>query len=210
MVINWYTCTALFTGAAYNRSTKSSSSSGKWSNISTQHMELVVQKLLSQQNRPSTVKNYMNIWRQFNNFVLSLDVRPKSWEARTTLFVAYMIENGRQSSSVKSYVSAIKKMLVTDGYKWQDSEVLLTSLTHACGIINDRVKHRLPIGCGFLEMILFEVEWRFGDNQHYLNALYKAVFIIHYYGMMRIGEVTKGPHVLKARDVHMALKTSYC
>ena len=54
----------------------------------------------------------MNIWRQFNNFVISLDVKPDSWEARTTLYIAYLIDNGKQSASVKSYVSAIKKLLV--------------------------------------------------------------------------------------------------
>ena len=101
----------------------SSKSDYSCSTISTAHMEAVVQRLLGQQNRPSTVKTYMNIWRQFNKFVISLDIPPKSWEARTTLFIAHLIEQGKQSASVKSYVSAIKKMVVTDGYKWQDNEV---------------------------------------------------------------------------------------
>ena len=108
-----------------------SSSSGRLSVISTRHMELVVQKLLGQQTRQSTIRNYLNIWRQFNNFVMSLDVKPKFWEARTTLYIAYLIENGRQSSSIRSYVSAIKKLLVMDGYKWQDYEVLLTVWLYA-------------------------------------------------------------------------------
>ena len=168
-------------------------------------MEHLVQKLLNQQIRKSTIKTYMNIWRQFNNFVISLDVKPDSWEARTTLYIAYLIDNGKQSASVKSYVSAIKKLLVLDGYKWQDNEVLLNSLTRACRMINDRVHHRLPIYCSFLEMILFEVERVYSlQSQLYLEYLYKAMFIICYYGMMRIGEVTESPHVLKARNVHMA------
>ena len=85
------------------------------SRISTRDMELVVQKLLCTQNRKSTVKTYMNIWHQFNNFILSLDVIPKSWEQRTTLYIGHLIACGKQSSSIKSYVSAIKKMLITDG-----------------------------------------------------------------------------------------------
>ena len=72
-------------------------------------------------------------------------------------------------------------------------------------MINDRVHHRLPIYCSFLEMILFEVERVYSlQSQLYLEYLYKAMFIICYYGMMRIGEVTESPHVLKARNVHMA------
>ena len=147
----------------------------------------------------------MNIWRQFNNFVISLDVKPKFWEARTTLYIAYMIDNGKQSASIKSYVSAIKKLLIIDGYKWQDSEVLLTSLTRACRLVNDRVQHRFPIHCGFLEMILFEVERTYAaQSQWYVECMYKALFLICYYGMMRIGEITDSPHVLKARNVHIA------
>ena len=102
----------------------SSQSSKIPSTISTHHMEMVVQRPLSQQNRKSTVKTYLNIWRQFNNFVISLDVKPKSWKARTTLYVAYLIDKGRQSASIKSYVSAIKKLLILDGYKWKDSKVI--------------------------------------------------------------------------------------
>ena len=147
----------------------------------------------------------MNIWRQFNNFVISLDVRPDSWEARTTLYIAHLIDQGKQSASIKSYVSAIKKLLIIDGYKWQDNEVLLTSLTRACRLINDKVHHRLPIYCSFLEMLLFEVERSFGPkSQYYLEILYKSIFLLSYYGMMRVGEVTDSPHVLKAKNVHVA------
>ena len=168
-------------------------------------MEQLVQKLLNQQNRSSTVKTYLNIWRQFNNFVISLDVAPPSWEARTTLYIAYLIDNGRQSASIETYVSAIKKLLVIDGYKWKDEEVLLNSLTKACRLHNDRVKTRLPIQCGFLEMILFEVGRYFSERtQVYLECLYKAMFILSYYGMMRIGEVTMSPHAARARNVHLA------
>ena len=53
-------------------------------------------------------------------------------------------------------------------------------------------------------MILFELERKFRiNNQVYLEILYKAIFILSYYGMMRIGEVTLSPHVLKACNVHM-------
>ena len=66
-------------------------------------------------------------------------------------------------------------------------------------------KTRLPICCGYLEMLLFEVERYFsGRSQYYLECLYKAVFILSYYGMMRVGEVTYSPHILKAKNVHMA------
>ena len=54
-------------------------------------------------------------------------------------------------------------------------------------------------------MILFELERHFvSQSQYYLEWLYKAIFIISYYGMMRVGEITLSPHVFKAKHVHLA------
>ena len=106
-----------------------------------------------------------------------------------------------QSSTVKSYVSAIKKMLVNDGYLWDDNKVLLGALTKACKIINDKVHTRLPIQCSLLEMLLFELQRMYGE-QVYLQIMYKAIFSISYYGMMRVSEVTNSEHVMKACNIH--------
>ena len=175
------------------------------SRISTHSMENIVNKLMLKQHRNSTSKTYLNIWRQFNKFVISLDRKPTLWEDRATLFIGYLIDRGMQSSTVKSYISAIKKTLLLDGYKWNDNLVLVRSLAKACKIVNDTVCTRLPIQCGLLEMILFEIH-RFCSEmkQPYLCILYKTLFAICYYGMMRIGEVTKSNHILKAKDVHLA------
>ena len=109
-----------------------------------------------------------------------------------------------QSSTIKSYVSAIKKTLIMDGYDWDDKLVLVRSLARACKIINDKVRTHLPIHCNLLEMLLFETTRYFtAKNQWYLEVLYKAMFATCYYGMMRVSEVTASPHVLKAKDVHI-------
>ena len=181
-------------------------SSSNSSRISTRHIQLIIEKLVGQSQRTSTAKNYLGVWRQFNKFVISLDVKPNSWEDRVTLFIGYKINNGMKSNTVKSYVSAIKKMLVDDGYPWDDQKVLLGSLTKACRIINGKVCTRLPIKCNLLEMLLFEVHRLFEvKGQIYLQVMYKALFALSYYGMMRVSEVTTSDHVVKAKDVHSAL-----
>ena len=95
-------------------------------------------------------QTYMHIWRQFNAFVISLDKKPHVWEDRVSLYVGYLIDKGLQSATIKTYVSAIKRILTDDGYKWNSTHVLLTALTKACRIINDRVYTRLAIQCGLL------------------------------------------------------------
>ena len=87
---------------------------------------------------------------------------PKAWEDKTLLFLAHLIDKGSQSSTIKSYKSAIKAVLVNDGYDWKEEKILLTSLTKACRLINDQVKTKLPIGGHLLELLLFELERKFG------------------------------------------------
>ena len=126
---------------------------------------------------------------------------PQSWEQRTALFCAYLVDRGLKSTTLRSYVSAIKCILKDDKYKWVDGEVVLDSLIRACKLTNDIVKPRLP---RLLELILFEIG-RLFNQQPYLEILYKTVLAIGYYGLFRIGEMTvPGDHTIKASNVHVA------
>ena len=79
---------------------------------------------------------------------------------------------------------------------------MLDTLVRSCKLINDRVQPRLPIHAGFLEQILFEIE-RIDNNQYYLEIPYKTMLLFGYYGLLRIGEIAKGPHCIKAANVHV-------
>ena len=147
---------------------------------------------------------YHRVWNSFNKFLIRLN-KPDNWEDRVLLFSAYLIQNGNQSSTVKSYVSAIKSVLKDDGYTWNENAVILGSLTRACRVLNDIVTNRFPIRIGLLELILFEVERLWDGQQPYLEILYKAMLILGYYGLLRIGELTKSNHVLKAKDIHVGI-----
>ena len=173
------------------------SSSSRLSNsskISVEHINTVLEKLQNRQTRDSTTANHLSIWRHLNKFLISLDKKQNhlSWEEKTALFGAYLVDGGIQSSTLKSYFSAIKHILKQDGYPWDDSKVLLNSLVRGCRLENDRFKVRVPIHKNLLEMLLFEIERHFnGENanpQPYLEKLYKALFCLAYYGMLRVGE----------------------
>ena len=51
-------------------------SSSTDSRIYKNDMERIVADLLLKQHRSSTAKNYLSIWRQFNKFIISLDIKP--------------------------------------------------------------------------------------------------------------------------------------
>ena len=139
------------------------------------------------------------MWRKFNNFLICLDKKPPSWEERASLFGASLVDQGIQSSTLRSYMSAIKGILIDDGFQWDNTKLLLSTLIRGCKVVNDCVRTRLPIQKGLLEMILFEIQ-RIYRDQFYLEILYKTVLSLCYYGLFRIGELTSSQHTLKAQD----------
>ena len=121
-----------------------------------------------------------------------------------------MISEGKQSSSVRSYISAIKTTIVDDGYQWDDGKLMVRSMARACRVINDVVKTHLPVHRKLLELILFEVNRYFvkEKNQMYLSTAYSTIFALGYYGLMQVGELTKTDNsekTIKARDIHIAV-----
>ena len=166
-------------------------------------MESVLERLQANQHRSSTKRNYLSIWRQFNAFLICLDERPKDWEDHASLFCVYLAESGNKSSTIRSYISAIKHNLIVDKYKWDDNKVLVNAVSRVCKIANDVVIARFPIHIGYLEMLIFELERLYASSQPYLNIAYRALFLVAYYGLMRIGELTQSEHTVKAKDVHI-------
>ena len=176
------------------------------SKISTQNLRLILDKLKANQNRNSTSKNYYSIWKHLNKFLSRIDYIPEFWEDRVALFIAYLVNYRKvQSATVRSYISAIKTVLCTDGYPWSDDKIWFNALIKSCKLANDQIKIRFPIHLGLLETLLFEIERDESlSNQPYLTTMYKAIFLLSYYGLMRIGEVTEGDHVVKAKDILIA------
>ena len=168
-------------------------------------MQNIMDRLIANQNRSSTMKNYVAIWRSFNKFLIRLDSKPDSWEQRVSYFAAFLVEEKKvQSATLKSYISAIKHILRCDRYKWRDEEIWLNALVKSCKLVNDVIYTHFPIHFKLLEIILFEVGRILGGSQPFLECLYKAMFALSYYGLMRISEVTDGPHPIKAKDIHIA------
>ena len=166
-------------------------------------MQFLVDKLRHQCNRSSTRANYYSIWKKFNQFFIRLDSKPETWEEHLTLFVGFLIDNKKKSTTINSYISAIKSVLKEDGADINEDRILLNSLTKACRYKNDTVLTRLPIRKNLLHLMLDTIEYVHRSQQPFLITLYKAIFITAYYGMFRVGELTKSIHVVKARDVHI-------
>ena len=120
--------THLIIGKKKSRSSASSSSG----HISTVEMEVIVESLQNQSHRDSTQANYHGIWKAFNKFYIQLDRKPKLWDDRITLYVAYLIDTNHRSATIKSYVSAIRAVLKNLGVRLVKDNAVLASLLRAC------------------------------------------------------------------------------
>ena len=173
--------------------------------LSTSAIESIIQKLKSNQHRSSTQAIYHCVWKTFNQFYIKLDVKPDNWEDRLNLFVAYLVNCNKKSTTIKSYISAIKAVLAADDVILCENRVLLTAMTQACKLENDSVRTKLPIRRGLLTLLIKSVPKLYQTPQPYLVTLYQAMLITAYYGMFHIGELTQSSHVVKACDVHIGL-----
>ena len=176
------------------------------STLSTEVLQSFVDQLRLQKYRKSMQLSYFKVWQNFNEFFIKLDQKPDSWEQRLTLFVAFLINKNRKSNTIKSYISAIKALLLNIGVELNQDQVLLTALTRACKINNDRVATKIPIRKELLSLLISKLDKLYLDEnpQQYLATLYKALFCTAYYGLFRINELTKSQHVIRAIDVHIA------
>ena len=157
--------------------------------------------LLNNQHKESTRINYHKIWGYFNQFTLKPDRKMTSWEESTSLYCTYLINKGAQSATIKSYVSAIKTKLRTDGYHWNEETFMFNALTRACKIKNDVVQDRRPIRKNLLTCILYQTDETIQEK--YVKIMFLSAFQNAYYGMLRVSKYTAGPHAVKAKDVHI-------
>lgn len=155
----------------------------------------------------ATRLKYHDIWINFNKFLIKFDRMPATWEDRVYVYIAHLVDNRKQSSTIKTYLSAIRQILLSDGIELKEDKQLLSSMMKTSKMRNDKLFIRLPIKFNLLQLILKKVDSIYGDSgagQAYLATLLKAMFSTAYFGMFRLGELAKGPHQIKARNFHLA------
>ena len=162
----------------------------------------LVEKLKQGRFRGTTKRNYYSACKTFNQFIIRLDVKPNNWEDRIILFVSYMVQHERKSSTIKSYVLAIRAMLMNVGYELNEDKFLLNSMTHVGKLVNNRVHTCFPIKKAMLKTLVRGLMDLFND-QLYLLRLYAAMFMTAYYGLFRVSEISAGEHPILVKDVHI-------
>lgn len=172
--------------------------------ISLNMFRRIVERLSNADVCQDTKNMYHSVWCNFNRFLLCFDDLPTSWEEKLVLYASFLADIGTASATVASYMSALKYVLRHDGVDLSDSSCKLASIIRACKLHNDVVTVCMPIGFNLHNLILREIDQVYmSQGQPYLGALYCAITVMGYYGMMRISELV-GKHAILAEDVKIS------
>lgn len=149
---------------------------------------------------------YRRRWIAFNKFLQQFDYIPNTWEERLHIYAAHLIDNKKQSSTVRTYLTAIKQILKLADIDIREDKYLLTSLIKACKLKNDRLFIGMPIQRSLLKALISKTHqyYYLKKGQIYLATMLKAMFSMAYFGLMRVSEFTEGEHAVKAPDVCFA------
>lgn len=163
----------------------------------------IKQRILQMHLKESTKRSYHNTWVRMNRFISAFDRIPPTWEERMSIWATHLANHKKHSNTVSSYMSAIRHVLALDGIFVPKSTFELAMIIKACKLHNDVLYIRLPIQQKLLNRILQFVKEHYQHNlgQVYLAAWLRAAFVMGYYGLMRISEISKGPHAVKAQDI---------
>lgn len=156
--------------------------------------------------RAKTRRMYRSRWIAFNQFLQQFDVMPETWEDRLHIYAAHLVDNKKQSSTVRTYLTAIRQILRLADIEIQEDKYLLSSLIRACKIKNDLLYIRMPIQLPLLKALIRKTQEYYAEQkgQIYLATMLKAMFSMAYFGLMRVSEITSGSHPVKAPDVRYA------
>ena len=166
------------TRSSASNTTMFSSSTGS-SSISTAYFKEVLEQLKYQQHQPSTDITYHRVWTLFNQFYIQLDRKPEKWEDRLALFGVYLVKMKKQSPTIKSYLSAVKSVLLAAGVDLNPDWYKIIALIWAGRIRNDKLTVRPHIQKSLTHIILDKKQIHF-ENQYYLSTLYCAMISTGY------------------------------
>lgn len=125
---------------------------------------------------------------------------PDKWEEKMVLYATFLADNNYDEGTINSYMSAIRFQLQQDGEHLSEDKFLLESIIRSTRYKNKEKRQRLGISEHMLHKLLDQVDLQF-HSQPYLTALYKAMFVLAFYCLLRVSELTSGRHPILARNV---------
>ena len=160
-----------------------------------QRLECLAQDLINDSLAPSTKRVYATGQRRYLDFCKSYKLTTfPATEDNLCTFVAYLMEDGLQHSSIKGYLSSIRRLQIVKGLgdpfsaSWPLLEYTLRGIKLRQARHRDtRSKKRLPITPDILRKL--RESWE-RDSHNHDNIMLWAACCTCFFGFLRSGEVT--------------------
>jgi len=165
--------------------------------------------LISSSLSVDTASQYSKVWSDFRNFcTISLNEQFVVNAENIALYIAHLDLRKLQPSTIQSHLSAISFIArlnnIPDPTMSFSIEKMMKSL-HKNSPSKDT---RLPINQALLNKLLINL------NNHcdsaYECAMYRAIFSVAYYALLRAGECTFSKHVLLLSNIRRFMSGGRC
>ena len=103
-------------------------------------------------------------------------------------FIAYLFDNGRAGATITSYISAVAYFHKIQGYTDPTTSFLVRKLLVGARALARKGDERLPITTTVLNKLCDMIHLVIADS--YKCKLIKAMFLLAFHGLLRIGELT--------------------
>ena len=143
----------------------------------------------------STVLGYKRAWVLFANCMLQLNIAFKGLSSipleinQLLLFIGFMNLSGYAPTSIMTYISAIGYTHRIKGITDPTSSHPVQKLLAAVLRVNKKKDTRLPITLTILYRLISSLHHT--TSSLYLRALFRAMYTVSFFGLMRMGEVTR-------------------
>lgn len=151
--------------------------------------------LLNSSLANSTVLGYKRAWvlfdtcmKQMNISFLGFASLPLSISQIMT-FIGYLSLSGYAPASIMTYVSALGYIHKIKGVVDPTGSYMVQKLLAAILKVNNKQDSRLPITRNILFSLVSSL--RHTSTSSYFTALFRAMYTVSFFGLMRMGEVTR-------------------
>ena len=151
-------------------------------------------KLLFSAIAPSTKQGYTRAWQLFDEVMSVLDIPynginslPLSYQ-QIVAFISFMLAKRYAPTTVISYVSALSYAHKMSGLSDPCAVFAVQKVLASATKISPSVDHRLPITLSILSSLTNSLKST--TSNPYLRSLFKAMYIVSFFALMRVGEIT--------------------
>ena len=172
-----------------------SSTSGAKHSMDLQRLEFLARDLISESLAPSTQRTYMSSQKRYLDYCRKFELSPfPLTESHLCTFVAHLMDEGLQHSSIKGYLSAIRHLQILKGMgdpftaSWPLLEYTLRGIKLRQAKHKDtKAKKRLPVTPDILRRLRSSWE-KESHNPDFI--MLRAACCSCFFGFLRSGEVT--------------------